>query len=70
MNDLEQCPICHEDCGYIEFEGGWCVYVECGNCGSHTSYITFKNEEQKRRAEQESIKLWNMGKVVPERRLE
>lgn len=70
MDDLEICPICHEDCGYIEYEGGWCVYVQCGNCGSHTSYVSYKNEEQRVKAEKDSIRLWNMGKVIPESRLE
>ncbi len=70
MEEIQICPICHEDCGYLEYEGDWCVYMQCGNCGTHTSYISYRDPEGKKRAEKDSIRLWNMGKVNPEGRFE
>ncbi len=63
-DELSECPVCHEDCGYIETEGGWCVYVQCGNCGTHTAFMPYNNDEEKKAAEITVSQLWNMGKVV------
>ncbi|MDO4458897.1 MAG: hypothetical protein Q4C42_02275 [Clostridia bacterium] len=67
-NELLPCRICHEDCGYIETEGGWCLYAVCGNCGSTTAFIKYDNDEEKKEAEKQAAWLWNMGKVIAERR--
>lgn len=71
MNNDEQmeilpCRVCHEDCGFLETEGDWCVYVACANCGSQTAACAYNNEKEKKEAEDKVILLWNMGKVVAE----
>ena len=61
--ELEECPCCRGD-GMLIHEGGWCVQVECANCGSHTVYVEYEGEEQKRIAEEKVAMLWNIGKVI------
>ena len=61
--ELEQCPVCRGD-GLIIHEGGWNVQVECADCGAHTVYLEYDNEEEKAAAEKGVAALWNMGKVV------
>lgn len=68
LDELEACPVCHEDCAYVDTEGGWCVYVACANCGTQTAPVPYKNEEERALAEKEAIKLWNMGKVIAQSR--
>ena len=60
---LEDCPICRGS-GYFIHEGGWNVQVECAMCGSHTVYVEYENEEEKKTAEQKVARLWNLGKVI------
>ena len=45
-------------------EGGWNVQVECADCGSHTVYVEYENEEEKAEAERKVAMLWNIGKVI------
>ena len=66
--ELLPCRVCQDDCAYVEHEGGWCTYVICGNCGSTTSHFAYNNEEEKLEAEKKVIRLWNMGKIIAERR--
>ena len=54
--ELEDCPICREGVGSVEHEGGWCVYVECLQCGSHTAHFSYKNDAEKAEAEKASKK--------------
>ena len=61
--ELEECPCCRGD-GMLIHEGGWSVQVECMNCGSHTVYVEYEGEEQKRIAEEKVAMLWNIGKVI------
>ena len=61
--ELEECPICR-GCGVIVHEGGWNVQVECADCGAHTVYVEYKTEDEKREAEKQVTRLWNMGKVI------
>ena len=70
MKELTVCPICHEDSAFIETEGGWCVYVQCGHCGTHTAFHSFHSDEEKEKAERAVVQLWNMGKVIVEARIE
>lgn len=63
MIELEECPCCR-GIGIIVHEGGWNVQVECTQCGSHTVYLDYENEEQKREAELGVARLWNLGKVI------
>ena len=52
MIELEDCPVCRGN-GIISHEGGWNVQVECADCGSHTVYVEYENEEEKAEAEVE-----------------
>ena len=45
--DLFDCPLCHGP-GLIEEENGWCLYVQCLDCGCHTAALTYDNEEERR----------------------
>ena len=65
-DEFRSCPVCHEECAYIETENNWCVYVQCGNCGAHTTFIEYKSPEEKPDAERKVTELWNMGKVIGE----
>ena len=60
---LEECPVCRGN-GLIVHEGGWNVQVECADCGSHTVYLDYENEEQKEEAVRGVVRLWNLGKVI------
>ena len=60
---LEECPCCRGN-GLIMHEGGWNVQVECADCGSHTVYLDYENEEQKAEAVLGVVRLWNLGKVI------
>ena len=60
---LEECPICR-GAGMIMHEGGWCVQVECADCGSHTVYVDYNNDDEKKEAERKVAMLWNIGKVI------
>ncbi len=61
--ELEICPCCRGN-GIIVHEGGWSVQVECADCGSHTVYIEYANEQEKKEAEGKVVRLWNLGKVI------
>ncbi len=70
MYELNPCKSCHEEAAYVETEGDWCVYVECGHCGTHTAFQAYRTPEEKKAAEERVVQLWNMGKVVIEARTE
>ena len=57
------CPIC-EGAALLQEENGWCVYVECLDCGAHTTSLPFKDEAGMMAAAQQAADLWNMGKVI------
>ena len=65
--ELEECPCCRGN-GVLVHEGGWSVQVECADCGSHTVYVEYSNEEEKKQAERTVAHLWNIGKVVSSER--
>ena len=48
--ELEICPCCRGN-GMLIHEGGWNVQVECADCGSHTVYVEYNNEQEKAEAE-------------------
>ena len=60
---LEDCPCCRGN-GMIVHQGGWSVQVECADCGSHTVFVEYANETEKKEAEQKVAMLWNIGKVI------
>ena len=61
--ELLDCPNCGGT-GCIEEEGGWCVYVQCLDCGAHTAELSYKNEEERRQAAQAVARIWNFRKVI------
>ena len=61
--DLDICPMCRGD-GLIVHEGGWNVQVECADCGAHTVYVEYNDDQERTEAEKTVARLWNMGKVV------
>jgi len=63
MIELEECPCCRGN-GMLIHEGGWSVQVECADCGSHTVFVEYESEAQKKGAEQKVAMLWNIGKVI------
>ncbi len=65
--ELEECPNCRGG-GMIHYEGDWCVYVECADCGAHTVYSEYSNETEKEEATRSVAYLWNMGKVIRQER--
>lgn len=60
---LEDCPICRGS-GMVVHEGGWNVQVECTDCSAHTVYVEYANDEEKVKAEDQVVTLWNLGKVI------
>jgi len=60
---LEDCPCCRGS-GMLVHEGGWSVQVECADCGSHTVFVEYANDAEKKEAEQKVAMLWNIGKVI------
>lgn len=60
---LEDCPVCRGN-GFVVHEGGWNVQVECADCSAHTVYVEYANDDEKLKAEQHVVSLWNLGKVI------
>ena len=60
---LEDCPMCR-GAGIVMHEGGWNVQVECADCSAHTVYVEYATEDQKKEAEEQVVRLWNLGKVI------
>ncbi|MBQ8757361.1 MAG: Lar family restriction alleviation protein [Oscillospiraceae bacterium] len=60
---LEDCPICRGS-GMVVHEGGWNVQVECTDCSAHTVYVEYANNDEKMKAEEQVVTLWNLGKVI------
>ena len=63
LYDLDICPCCR-GAGYLTHEGGCNVQVEGVDCGAHTFYVEYETEEDKKQAEKEVVRLWNLGKVI------
>jgi len=62
--ELFDCPICHGT-GLLEEENGWCLYVSCLDCGSHTAEVSFRTPEERVKVAQHVASMWNIGKVIP-----
>ena len=60
---LQDCPYCG-GAGLLEEEQGWCWFVTCMDCSSHTAAIPYKTEQERPEAARKAAQLWNMGKVV------
>lgn len=61
--DLLDCPNCG-GVGAIEDEGGWCVYVQCLDCGAHTAELSYKNAAERLEAARLAAMNWNFRKVI------
>ena len=69
MNPIEEleifdCPICHGT-GVIEEENGWCLYVECLDCYSHTAELPYHNEEERQQAAQQAYQQSQQQATAP-----
>ena len=64
--ELQDCPYCGGT-GSLEEEGGWCLYVQCLDCCSHTAEFAFHNEAERAEAARQAAHIWNMGKVIHSR---
>ena len=63
--ELQDCPCCH-GAGLIEEEGGWCVYVQCLDCGAHTAELSYRNEEERQDAARRVVETLEREKAVLE----
>lgn len=63
LYDLQDCPFCGGP-ALMDHVGGWCVYIECVDCGARTGHMEYKDEKTKKEAELASVNLWNNGRVV------
>ena len=62
--EIFDCPICHGP-GVLEDENGWCLYVTCMDCGTHTAEVSYHSAEERVEAGKRIISMWNVGKVIP-----
>lgn len=65
FKDIEvlDCPVCGGP-GLLQEENGWCVYVSCLDCGTHSAELPYNSEEERLTAAKQVATLWNMGKVI------
>ena len=61
--NLQDCPCCGS-VGSMEEEGGWCVYVQCLDCGAHTAEVSYKNEAERLEAARMAARNWNFRKII------
>ena len=61
--ELQDCPYCG-GAGCFEEEGGWCLYIQCLDCGAHTAELSYNNETERLEAAQRAARTWNIGKVI------
>lgn len=61
--EVFDCPRCQGP-AVLEEEGGWCVYVQCMDCGAHTAELRYSNEEERIIAAKKAVSTWNMGKSI------
>ena len=61
--ELFDCPICGGP-GILQEEEGWCLYVECLDCGCHTAELSYADEEERLNSAKQVSSLWNVGKVI------
>ncbi len=60
---LDDCPCCG-GAGSLEEEGGWCVFVQCADCGAHTGAIAYEGADGLMDAARRAADNWNMRKVI------
>ena len=60
--NILDCPFCG-GVASLEDEGGWCVYVQCLDCGAHTAAVPYDNEDEHMEAAKKAAANWNFGKA-------
>ena len=60
--DIQDCPYCGGP-GILEEENGKWFYIMCGDCGSSTCEVEFKNDDEKEAAAKAVTHLWNISKI-------
>lgn len=63
---LLDCPYCGGT-GCFEEEGGWCLYIQCLECGSQTAEFSYQSPAERSEMAARAARLWNMGKVISPR---
>ena len=61
--DFDDCPFCG-GVGAMQEENGWCIYVECADCGAHTAFTAYQTVEERLAAAKTAAQLWHVGKVI------
>lgn len=61
--ELFDCPICG-GVGIVQEENGWCVYVECLDCGCHTAELPYSDADGRMKMARQAASTWNIGKVI------
>ena len=61
--ELFECPLCHGP-GLIQEENGWCLYVQCMDCGCRTAELSYNSEEERQQMARHVASTWNIGKVI------
>ena len=61
--ELQDCPLCG-GAGLLEEEGGWCLYIQCLDCGCHTAELSFRTPEEQLDVARRAARTWNLGKVI------
>ena len=64
--ELQDCPYCG-GVGCLEEEGGWCLYIQCVDCCSHTAEFAYHSEEERLEMAKRAAHTWNIGKVIHSR---
>ena len=57
--ELQDCPLC-QGAGCLEEEGGWCLYVQCLDCGCHTAELAYNSLEERREMARRAARTWNL----------
>ena len=48
----------------MQEENGWCIYVECADCGAHTAFTAYQTAEERLAAAKTAAQLWHVGKFI------
>ena len=62
--EVFDCPLCRGP-GLLQEEGGWCVYVECMDCGARTAELSYRTAEERLEAARRVASTGNMGRSTP-----
>ena len=62
--EVFDCPLCRGP-GLLQEEGGWCVYVECMDCGARTAELSYRTAEERRGPAAGAASTGKRGKASP-----